>query len=1480
MTDEDKLVEYLKWTTAELHQTQQRLRELESGRHEPIAIVGMACRFPGGVRSPEELWELVAGERDGISSFPTDRGWDIDRIYHPDRRHPGTTYAREGGFLHEAGDFDPAFFGMNPREALVTEPQQRLLLETAWEAVESAGIDPRTLRGSSTGVYTGVMYHDYTAGLERAPDGLEGYLENGNAGSVASGRVAYTLGLEGAAVTLDTACSSSLVAMHLACQALRQGESTLALAGGVAVMSTPGTFLASAAQDALAPDGRCKPFAAAADGIGWGEGAGLVLLERLCDAHRNGHPVYAVIRGSAVNQDGASTGLSAPNGPAQQRVIRQALADAGLSPADVDTVEAHGTGTALGDQIEAQAVLATYGRDRPPGRPLWLGSIKSNIGHTQAAGGTAAVIKMAMSLRHGVLPPTLHIDQPTKQVDWSAGTVRLLTERVDWPRGARPRLAGVSSFAASGTNAHLILEQAPEPAEQPEPAADLPTGALVPWILSARSATALRGQAAALAGQLSADATASVTEVGWSLIRGRSTFEHRALIIGADRPELLAGLVALAGGEVHTAVTQPNTPAADRRTVWLFSGDGSQRAGMGAELYRRFPVFAAAFDEVCELLRPSLEHPLREVVFGAEPGRSELLDQTRYAEAALFALQIALARLLTAHGLRPDQIVGHSIGEVAAAHVAGVFDLPDACRLVAARGAVAGKLPADRDAAVLEELGAAIDGLSYHRPHTTLVSALTGQPAGEQIATSGYWVRQVGQPGLFESAISHVAAQADVFLEVGPDPTLAGPVRKVLGDRAPMVVSALNHGQDDVRAIGFTLARLHTTGVTVDWSPWFPADPAPRIVPLPTYAFDHERHWLDHSPTTGTPTVGETPVDAQFWDAVEREDLAALVKTIGATADEQPMLGAVLSSLSTWRRQRHWRYRLAWKAVADVVRPRLSGTWLVLTPHGDVSGAAVAGLTGSLRDHGATIIQSTLDTASGDRDTVARQLTDAVASRPLAGVLSLLALDGSRPSAETGPSPVLSATTLLVQALEAAGSPAPVWIATRGAISVDRGDPVTEPWQAQLWGLGTALAAEHPRCWGGLIDLPRQLDERAGRRLIGTLAAVDGETQVAVRTEGRYARRLVRGFVEDSTAGGWKARGTVVITGATSALGQHTARWVADSGAEHLLLVDTTRATEAVVAELTGPGTRVSVAMGDLADPDTLARIVARIPPEYPLNAIVHVAPALHHDVGPVDLDRIARDPTGTVAAAVNLCALSENVDLSALVFCSSAAGVIGGPGLGNQGPAHAYLDALAHQCRGRGIPAISVCWGPIEEPGTVSGAAGQQVSTGLSAISPRAAATVLRQAVEAGATAAVIADIDWERLATQLAGSGAGQLFADIPEFQPDRSLTHQDDGETVVLSGTALQQFLSTIGSDEQERILRERVRTEAADVLNRTTIDDDSNFLEIGLTSLTALELTRRLTANTGLEIPLVAIVDHPTATQLGHYLTGLLPNPAAA
>jgi acyl transferase domain-containing protein/acyl-CoA synthetase (AMP-forming)/AMP-acid ligase II/thioesterase domain-containing protein/acyl carrier protein len=845
---------------------------------EPVAIVAMGCRYPGGVRSPEDLWRLVADGVDATSDFPTNRGWDV--TYDPDPDHIGTTYVRRGGFLHDAADFDPAFFGISPREALAMDPQQRLLLEVAWEVFERAGIPAPTLRGTDTGVFVGLMHSDY--GSRLAAHELESHLGIGSAGSVASGRISYVLGLRGPAMTVDTACSSSLVALDLAAKALRAGECGLALAGGVTVMSTPRPFVSFSRQRGLSPDGRCRSFAAGADGTAWAEGVGLVLLENLADARRNGHPVLALLRGSAVNSDGASNGLTAPNGEAHRELIRLALADAGLRAADVDAVEGHGTGTTLGDPIEAAALLDTYGQDRD--RPLWLGSVKSNLGHTQAAAGLAGVIKLVEAMHHGELPRSLYAREPSPHVDWSAGAVQLLAQSQPWPAGSRPRRAAVSSFGIGGTNAHVILE---EPPQWTEPAAP-PVWSGAPWLVSGADEAGLRANAAALA-----DAAGSALDIAFSLATTRTALQHRAAVLGRDRAGLVAGLRDLDTGSVRRAIARR-----DPTVAFLFTGQGAQRVGMGRDLAAAFPVFTESFAAVCAEFAPYL--PLRDVV---DNGPADLLDRTDHAQPALFAFEVALHALFTACGVRADCLIGHSIGELAAAHVAGVFSLADAARLVAARGRLMAALPpggvmiavaaAEADvlphlsgqvaiaavngpasvvlsgveAAVTEvaarisgrstrlrvshafhsplidpmlaEFRAVAESITYHRPAVPVVSGLTGRPEPDLLATPDYWVRHARETVRFADAVG--SAGVDAFVELGPDAVLSALASECADG---VVVPAVHRRAAEDQAVLDALATLHVHGVPVDWEAVYAGSGARRC-DLPTYPFQRQRYWLD-----------------------------------------------------------------------------------------------------------------------------------------------------------------------------------------------------------------------------------------------------------------------------------------------------------------------------------------------------------------------------------------------------------------------------------------------------------------------------------------------------------------------------------------------------------------------------------------------------------------------------------------------------------
>ncbi|MFC8241647.1 type I polyketide synthase [Streptomyces chartreusis] len=1563
---QDTVVDYLRRITAELRRAHRRIEELESDRapgapdDDPVAVVGMGCRLPGDVTSPDDLWRLVDTGRDAVTPFPADRGWDLPALL-------AASTARGGGFLDGADAFDAEFFGISPREAATMDPQQRLFLEVAWEALENAGIDPQSLRGSRTGVYAGTYQWD--SGRPGPGDGA-GHVMTGTASSVLSGRLAYVLGLEGPALTLDTACSSSLVALHTAVQALRTGESELAVVGGVTVLSEPAVFTEFSRQGGLAPDGRCKAFSADADGTGWSEGVAVLVVERLSDARRHGHPVLALVRGTAVNSDGASNGLTAPSGRAQQQVIRQALAAAGLGPADVDAVEAHGTGTRLGDPVEASALLAAYGQDRE--RPLLLGSLKSNIGHTQAAAGVAGVIKTVLAMRHGRLPRTLHADDPTDAVEWTAGRVELLRQAADWPRTGRPRRAAVSAFGISGTNAHVVLEAAPEPEPEPapepdpepqlaperapepepapEPAPDLqlaPERALapqpspatgqspataqspepapsperapspapapspepapspahaVPWPLSARTADALtdhitrvRERAAGL----------DPFDVGHSLAAGRSSFEHRAVLLGSapDTPPLAE---AVAGDEPCVAL--------------LFSGQGSQRLGMGRELADRFPVFEAALDEVLAELDPNV----RSAMWGQD---EKTLHRTEFAQPALFAVEVALYRLVASWGVRPEYLMGHSVGEIAAAHVAGVLSLADACRLVSARARLMQDLPAGGamvavaagedevrplltdgvvlaavngprsvvlsgpDQAVdaltarlaeaghrtarlrvshafhsplmdpaLEPFRTAVAELSFAEPALPVVSNVTGRIAEPgELTTPDYWVRHLRETVRFADGVRTLAEQGvGAWLEVGPGGVLAALAQETLPPDA-VVTPLLHGGPDEEHSAVTALARLYVHGVPVDFTALFAGTGAERVA-LPTYPFRRSRFPFRHADreTDGT----------DLWSALGRTEPAALAGRLGVTEDA---VRSVVPALLSWR-SRHrsrtaldaLRHREHWQPHTFPSPGGRTGPWLVLLPEHDAPWAA------ALTDALGTAALPVRCPAGADRATLTALLRETAGDSEPAGVLSLIALADS--DAADVPAGLL-ATLTAVQATGDAGLRALVWCASRDAVAALDTDRAHGLAGAALWGLGRVAAREMPDRWGGLLDLPAE--EPSGPAVALALAALtarDGEDEVAVRATGALVRRLVPApRVPDGTPTGWRPVGTTLVTGGTGGLGAQVARRLAGEGAERLLLVSR-RGPDAPGAddlrhELAAAGCEVDIAACDVADRDALAALLAAIPAERPLTAVVHAAGVLDDGV----LERLTPDRFADVfrakaTAALHLDALTRDHDLSAFVLFSSVSGTLGNPGQANYAAANTVLDTLAARRRAEGLPAVSIAWAAWRGAGMAAGlddAQGRR--SGLGGLDPDLALTALMEATADPHPALLVAD-----LAPLAAALRTGPRRSAVLDGHPAAPAP-------VPATTTPLADRLRTAPRAEHTTLVLDTVRAESAGALGHRRAADvppDRAFRASGFDSLTAVELRNRLVAATGLPLAAGVVFDHPTPRELAAHLLAAL------
>ncbi|MCR6483205.1 type I polyketide synthase [Amycolatopsis sp. OK19-0408] len=1277
---------------------------------DPVVIVGMACRYPG-IGSPAELWRLLAEGRDVITDFPADRGWATEALYAPSPA-PGKTYVRRGGFLGDATAFDPAFFGISPRDALIMDPQHRVLLETTWHALEDAGLDPHALRGSDTGVFTGLIAGDYTSLVDDVPADLAGQASIANTPSVASGRLAYLLGLHGPAMTIDTACSSSLVALHLAARSLRERESGLAIVAGATVLATPTRFVEFSQQHGLAPDGHAKPFSADADGTAWGEGAAVVVLETLSRAREHGHRVLAVVRGTGVNQDGPSNGLTAPSRDAQERLIRSTLAGAGLSADDVDAVEAHGTGTVLGDPIEAQALAATYGAGRD--RPCYLGSVKANLGHTQAAAGVTGIVKMILAMRHGELPAQPGLGSPTPHVDWAGTPLTLLTAPTPWPRNGRPRRAAVSAFGISGTNAHLILEE-PEPAEP----AERPATTVVPLLVSGTTPAALAAQTARVRDHVAG--APHPVDVAYTLSR-RAHHAHRGVLLGD--------------------VTVTGQTSGDVATAFLFPGQGTAWPAMDRRLHETMPEYARAFDELDAELAPLLGRSLT----GLEP---ELLGRTDYAQPAIFAVEAALYRLLTSFGVRADFLAGHSVGEITAAYAAGVFSMADACALVVARGRLMRRveragamiaLPIPEAAArelirgrehevtiaavngpaavvlsgdehavhdcarglrgtvlrtdrafhshhldeILEPFHEVLTGLTFSPPTTPIVSAVTGELAAGQLGTPEYWIRQARDTVRFGDVLSRlVRAGVRTFVEAGPGHTLSTLVSAALPE-ADEPIPCLRDTEPD----GFltALARLHVRGVPVDWSPLTAGG---TLVDLPPYAFQRERYWL--------------------------RDV------------EQPPLDPV-------------RYDVAWQRHPVPDGTASGGTWLI------VAEADAAGLHEALTARGAKV----------------RHCTDPreYEGTP-AGIVSLRALDdrteGGLPQAAT-------ATLDLLNTVDAAGLDAPVWTLTRGAVSTGPTDAIHRPAQAAVWGLGRTIALETPHIWGGLLDLPEQ---ECWAKVADVLLAPGGENELAIRGDDVLVPRLRHAPARPPQP--WRPRGTVLVTGGLGGLGAQVARWLAHRGASHLLLAgrrgaDTPGAAE-LHAELTAQGVDVRIAACDVADREALARLLASAP--TPLTAVVHAAGVL--DDAPASAltpSRMADVWAPKAGAAWHLHELTRSLPLEHFVLFSSLAGVVGSAGQAAYAAANAALDALARHRRDLGLPATSVAWGPWAGPGMFASVADRSP---LAAMAPRVALEALERC-EPGCTA--IAEIDWHGFPRRPHGLLADLTAGEDPEFLPPEVL------------------------------------------------------------------------------------------------------------
>jgi thioester reductase-like protein len=1531
---------------------QARVRELEQSDRQDMAIIGYAARLPGA-RDAEAFWSLLHEGRDAVSPIPPDR-WDADAFYDADPDAPGKMFTRRAGFLDDVVGFDAQFFGVSPREAMYMDPQHRLMLETAWHALEHACLAPADLAGTRAGVFMGLSTHDYLGLLSSRLkyEAIEAYFGTGTSPAAGAGRISYRLGLEGPAVTVDTACSSSLVAIHQACQSLRVGECDLALVGGVNVILTPATMINFSRARMLAPDGRCKTFDAAADGYVRGEGCGVVVLKRLADAQRDGDRIRAVIRGSAVNQDGASGGLTVPNGRAQQRVIQDALQQAGLAPGDVDYLEAHGTGTPLGDPIEVQAAAAVLGTGRSPDRPLWLGSVKTNIGHLEAAAGIAGVIKVVLALEHATLPRHLHFTTPSPHIPWDRLPVRVVRQTQPWPRTRARRTAGISSFGFSGTNAHVLIEEAPPlPASPPvtEPPEKDPTSVgrqefLLP--LSARTPEALRALASRYAAWLAAHPEADLAAVCDTAGRGRSHLEHRAALV-VDRPDRAReGLAAIADEQplpgVFTGVSH-DPP----KTAWLFTGQGSQYAGMGRALYETQPVVRQTLDACDAVLRDVLERPLLEVLFGDEAR----LAHTSYAQPALFALEMALARLWQAWGLEPDVLVGHSVGQYTAACVAGVFSLEDGLRLLAERGRLFGALPPGgrmaalfADARQVDERVAQTPDVSvaaYNGAHTvvsgpgpaveavvapfqaqgircewldtshafhsvlldpaldafehaaapvavqpparTLICNRTGKVlTGQAVLDARYWRKHARQPVQFAESVqtlSHLGCT--VLLELGPQPILSATALRAWPEarEAPRAIASLRREVPDTRQILEALAQLYVAGSRPD----FRALAGPhRTVDLPTYPFQHRYFWFEQKHSNNAPTGPgeESTATSEVVRLLEEEKLDELARRLDGQEDTDLVVRVLQNLAAHHRSERHSRlaaehlYEVSWERVSSpppVLAFNEGQHWVIITrdahPHQPISDL--------LQAQGQRVTTVALPSAGVSHDEMVADLERALDREPPALVLLLAALDLpgelSAESLAAMQDEVLAGTLDVLQAALKANLRAPIWIVTRGAQSIVDGDAVSPP-QTCLWGLGRVLALEHPELWGGLVDLP-PTGVSDWQQLITLLRdRTRNEDQLAIRGEELYVARLRRRPTTRVSAPlPVRTDATYLITGGLGALGLETAQHLAAQGATTLVLTSRRSPDEHTRHRIDRirdrHGCQLHVVSADISLESDVERVIAFIRDSLPpLAGIVHAAGEIAASpMRALTRAEVQRVFSGKVWGALRLSEAISGLPLDFFIGFSSIASVWGSFGQAAYAAANAFLDGLACLHRHHGIRGTSINFGPWS-----AGMANEEAREQLArrGVHPMAADMALAgMNAIAGTTAAhgIVARIDWATFLPVYQLQARRPLMEELERECPEGAPTPSPER-------TSLVERLIQAPAEQRRTLLQDHLRHAVAQTmrLEPSQVRDDAGFFDLGMDSLMAIELRKRLEKDLGRSLPATMAIDYPRLTDAAEYL----------
>ncbi|MBV8886873.1 MAG: type I polyketide synthase [Chroococcidiopsidaceae cyanobacterium CP_BM_RX_35] len=1569
-----------------LDEAVEKLEAVERSKTEPIAIVGMRCRFPGGANDPETFWQLLINRVDAITKVPPER-WNVDAYYDPNPDAPGKMSTRYGGFLQQVDQFDPQFFGISPREALRIDPQQRLLLEVSWEALENAGLIPNQQALNQTGVFIGITTNDYARLLMPSGDlsQIDAYYLTGNPFNAVAGRLSYTLGMQGPCMAIDTACSSSLVAVHLACQSLRNGECNHALAGGVNLILSPENTIALSHAKMLSPDGRCKTFDADADGIGRGEGCGILVLKRLSDAVKDGDNTLALIRGSAVNQDGTSSGFTVPNKAAQETLIRQALARAKVQPSEVDYVEAHGTGTSLGDPIEVRALGAVLGEGRSSELPLKIGAVKTNIGHLESAAGVASLIKVILSLQHQQIPPHLHFSKPSPYINWEQLHVSVTTEPMAWPAGGKRRIAGVSSFGASGINAHVVLEEAPKL----EPKTKSTERSLHLLTLSAKTKEALKQLANRYEKYITDNPGLALKNICFAGNTGRGHFKHRLTVLASSATEVSEKLATFDLGQeapgVELGQWEGTTPP---KVAFLFTGQGSQYVGMGRQLYEQAPPFRAALDRCNEILRPLLGKPLLEVLYPATEGERgswrdrenftpsppALLDETAYTQPALFALEYALFELWKSWGITPGVVMGHSVGEYVAACVAGVFSLEDGLKLIAARGRLIQALPplgemvalmaapgvvaaavapygqqiaiaahngpssvvisgeqqavravcADLEAQgvktkklqvshafhsplmapMVTEFQQVASEVTYHVPQLKFISNLTGQLVSQEIASPEYWCRHILSPVQFAASMETLQQQGyEVFVEIGPKPTLLGMGRHCLPESGRLWLPSLRPGQEDWQQLLQSLAQLYVRGVTVDWT-GFDRDYQRQRVALPTYPFQRQRYWVEtfNNGLVKAEPLSQKDVQTPIVNLLHQGDtqkLARFLETAVEFSEEEiKLLPKLLEVLVKQHQQqtafnKDWLYEVKWLPLPREL-PEISfqepGMWLILADRGGV-GQALAHL---LEEQG----QSCLLVYAGDAYQAKEAETwslnptspedfehlfqEAVitSSLPLRGIVHLWSLEAELAPKLTIPEleqiQVLGcgSTLHLVQALAnryQLASPR-LWLVTRGAVPVVSSLPGVA--QASLWGLGKVIALEHPKLWGGLLDLAQESapsDEAAN--LLAEIWDSQAEDQLAFRGGQRYVARLVRSQVPAPRAMSLQSDSTYLITGGMGALGLRVAQWMVEHGARHLLLTGRREASAQVQEAITSMerlGAKVVVARADVAEWGDTVRVLEEIETSMPpLRGIVHAAGVLHDGILlRQDWKAFEQVMAAKVKGTWILHALSEKLPLDFFVAFSSVSALLGSPGQGNYAAANAFMDALAHYRRALGLPGLSINWGLWENAGMVASLGSRDqarlAAQGMESIPLDRGLQVLGLLGQDAAQVGVL-PVNWSKFFQQLPEGLASPFLQSFAVAFEEPSAQQ-----------TEFLQQLKAAPVSTRRALLIAHIQTEVAKVLGLDSCQllPQQGFSDIGMDSLMAVELKNRLERTLGSSLPATLAFDYPTIEALVDYLSSVV------